>query len=155
MAGDHCYFICPALLDHVQSRLGNILDCPGVNAVMLADSNGTVIASEGDPPIHPSQLGLIAGSIDTAMATMMRASRSDEFLVRMPGNNLNLHFHQIDQHVFLCVVHRDARDEQCVRTKIHEILEDALRIADEEQTIDRRVDNVTYITQKLNQLLDE
>jgi hypothetical protein len=143
------------VLEKMGSRLPQIISDSRISAVLFIDCTGAVLASAGEVPLHPDQLGAIGAGICSAMHTMLKVARSEEFILRIPANNLNIQFHYVDKSLFLCGLYKQARDERTVRARLLEAIADVRKALAEEQTIDRRQDNVSYIEAKLNELFRE
>ncbi len=148
-------YVDPAVLERVESKLATVLQGTHASAILLVDRSGLVLASAGDPPMHPDEMGAVAAGTFQAMSSMIRASRAEEFIVRIPDNNANLQFFDVDKRVFLLAFYSDSRDEQLVRDGMRMLANEARNSLTEEQTADRRIDNVGFIEEKLNQIFQK
>ena len=148
-------YVDPAILERVENKLGLILAETRASAILLIDRSGLVLASAGDPPLHPDELGAVAAGTIQSMSTMIRASHAAEFIVRIPENNSNLQFCDVDKRLFLMAYYADEDAEEEVRLALRELANAARNSLTEEQTTDRRIDNVSFIEQKLNQIFEK
>ena len=145
-------FIDPALLEKIERGLWGVVQQTRATAALLIDRSGLVLAFVGDPPLHPSQMGAVAAGIFSAMNIIIKASRSGEFVVRVPETGANLHFQHVDKGAFLCTFYADPKEEARVREVVGKLATEARQALTQEQTTEHRVDNVNYITEKLNEL---
>jgi hypothetical protein len=155
MARTSIIYVDPAVLERVESKLAVVLAQTHASAILLIDRSGLVLANAGDPPMHPDELGAVAAGTFQSMSSMIRASRAEEFIVRIPDNNANLQFCDVDKRVFLMAFYSDSRYEQAVREGLSDLANAARNSLTEEQTADRRMDNVSFIEQKLSQIFDK
>ena len=57
-------YVDPAVIERVEGKLGLVLTRSRASAIMLIDRSGLVLASAGDLPMHPDELGAIAAGRD-------------------------------------------------------------------------------------------
>ena len=152
MGGESSSHVSEAVLDKIRQRLPVILAEGRGWSIALADCSGKAVIWAGEPPLHPDQMAVIISEAYMAINTILRAVRSDEFLVRIGSGSLNLQFHHLDMDLFFCVFYRDVNDEAEVAAALRSLVHDARCAISEEMTIDRRVENLSYIDEKLNQM---
>jgi hypothetical protein len=148
-------YIDSAVLERVESKLGAVLHGTGATAILLIDRSGLVLASQGDMPLNPDDMGAVAAGTFSAMRTIIRASRDEEFIVRIPGNSLNLQFREVDHRVFLLAFYSDSGAEESVRSGLAELAEDACNSLTQDRTEDRRMDNLSFIGERLSDILEK
>lgn len=148
-------YVDPAVIERVEGKLGLVLTRSRASAIMLIDRSGLVLASAGDLPMHPDELGAIAAGTFQSMSVMIRASRAGEFIIRIPDNRSQMQFCDVDNRVFLLAFYGDPAAEEDIREGLRELAATARNSLTEEQTADRRIDNVSFIEQKLNQLFEK
>jgi hypothetical protein len=95
-------FVDRNILEQVEKRFEAVLRDAQVSSLLLIDRTGAVIACSGDLPLPPDQMGATTATIFLAMSALIRAARTQEFIVHMPSNNMNLQFHEVDSRLFLC-----------------------------------------------------
>lgn len=155
MARTSIVYIDSTVLERVENRLDTVVRATGATAILLIDRSGLVLASLGDLPLAPDDMGAVAAGTFAAMRTMIRASRNEEFIVRIPGNNLHLQFKEVDQRVFLLAFYGDADTEAAVRQGLAELAEDARNSLTQDRTEDRRMDHLNFIEERLSDILDK
>ena len=155
MTRSNITYVDPRVLQKVESTLQGVLDGSHASGILLIDSSGAVLASRGELPMHPDQIGAVAAGMFGAMKTMIKATRADEFIVRMPQNGMNLQFHHVDKTVFLCAFYADPADESSVRAGMTELAAKARNTLTEDQTAGRRMGSVSFIEEKLNEIFGQ
>lgn len=148
-------YVDPEVLEKVESRIQEILRQTRALAILLIDRSGLVLAAAGDPPLHPNQMGAVAAGVFSAMSTMIKASRAEEFTVYLRENHANFQFQHVDTGVFLCAFYADARDEELVRAGMKELSQYARNSITAEQTSEGRMDSELFIEEKLNELFSQ
>lgn len=136
-------------------ELSNFLKDGRCFSVLAADTAGRALAIAGEPPVHPNQIAGIVSAVFTGMSAITKASRGDEFLVRLSSNSLNIQFWQMDTRAFVCAFYRERRNERPVRENVKALVERVRARLGEEQTIDRRDDNAHFIEKKLSSFLHD
>jgi hypothetical protein len=148
-------FVNPEILDRVEKSLTATLQDTRATSILLVDQCGLVVTSVGEHLLHPDQMGAMAASIYQAMSVMIKASRAEEFSVRLPRNDVFLEFRNVDKRLFLCAFYTDQRDEKNIRKALGRLALESRHALSEEETLDRRIESVSYIEEKLNELFDQ
>ena len=148
-------FVEPELLDRIEKQMERIMRETRCAAVMLIDRSGLVIAATGQIPMHPDQMGAMAASVYMAMGAMIKASRTDEFVVHLPASKTRFLFRYVDQRLFLCGFFGDTASETLVRAGIEELANGARNALSEKSTSSRKMEAVDFIEEKLNELFDK
>jgi len=153
MPSRNIVYVDPGVLARVDERISSVLKSTNSSAILLIERSGVVLASKGDPPIHPDQMGAVAAGVYAAMNTMMRATRSEEMLMQLPDKDALLLFQYVDAGVFLCAFFHNPEDTNKVRVGLRALASEARCAVTEEQTQEMRdAGSVEYIEEKLNEL---
>lgn len=145
-------FVDPAILSKVEANISRVLLETRCTAILLINRAGVVLAFAGEPPLHPNQIGAVGAGVYSSMSIIIRAARVESFSVRVPDNGSNLTFQTVDSGVFLCAFYSDAADQDKIQKELKQLARDARGALTIEQTADGRMENVSFITKKLNEL---
>lgn len=148
-------YIDPTVLERVEARISETLETSRAGAVLLVDKSGIVLASAGEPPLHPEQFAAMAAGVYSAMNVMIKASRTEDFVVHLPQNNAHFQFQYVDLGLFLCGFYTDADDEEAVRSGLRQLAVDARQSIAGDQGESGKPDNVNFIEEKLNELFGD
>lgn len=148
-------YIDEKVLRQVEERIRAVLHDTHALAVLLIDRSGVVLSCAGDPPLHPEQLGALASGIFSAMSIMIKASRTDDFVVHIPGNQAHFQFQSVDDTVFLCAFYSDEHEDSRIRDQLKELARHATGSLSSEQSTGERLKSVSFIEEKLNELFDD
>ena len=145
-------FIDQQVLDLVESRIMRVLAETHATAILLIDQSGVVVAQAGTPPLHPDQMGAVASGVFSAMSAMIKASRAEHFVVRIPMNNANFQFHNVDGRLFLCAFYGSGQDEAAVEKGLTTLATEARNSLTDKKSGEWQADNISFIQDKLNEL---
>jgi predicted regulator of Ras-like GTPase activity (Roadblock/LC7/MglB family) len=146
-------FVNQALLDTVDEALPGLMSGNGVSAVLLLERSGTILTHAGEPPLHPDHMAAVASGLFSAMKTLIKATRSEEFLVRIPSNGTVLQFNQVDSSVILLGYYADGPGGEKATTALRGLAERARELLSSDQTQDKRLEAGDFILDKLNEIL--
>jgi hypothetical protein len=145
-------YIDPRILEAVEKRLRVVMNGSGMTCVLLVDRSGAVLTNAGDPWLHPDEMGAIAAGVFSAMRRLIKASRTDEFIVKIPNNNAFIQFYSLDNRLFLCAFYNEEKAEDTVLKELEQLASDARNAITMSETSDWHVDNFDFISDKLNEL---
>lgn len=151
---DNLVYVNSDVLARVEARLGDVLHASGATALLLIERSGAVLATAGDPPLHPDEMGALAAGIYGAMKALVKATRAEDFVVRLPQTNMGLQFRQVDGRLFLCAFYTADFDEQAVREGMADLAAEAVETL-KDQTSSRRSDLGAFIEGKLNEIFGD
>ncbi len=143
------------VLARVEARLSEVLQASGATSLLLVERSGAVLATAGDPPLHPDEMGALAASIHGAMKALVKATRAEDFVVRLPEANMGLQFRHVDDRMFLCAFYTAGYDEESVREGLAALAADALEVLKGETSAGRRADLGAFIEEKLNEIFGD
>ncbi len=141
-----------AVVDVVGAALPAIMSGNGVSAVLLIERSGMILTHAGEPPLHPDHMATVAASIFSAMKTLIKATRSEEFLVTVPNNGTILQFNQVDSTIILVGYYQNGPMKEQAAATLRDLAERARDLLTTDQTQDRRLHTGDFIIDKLNEL---
>lgn len=154
MSPGNVTYVNPQILERVENQLQEVLKDTGAMAILLIERSGVVLATAGEPPLHPDQMGGVAAGVFGAMKTIMKASRAQDFVINVPVNGTCLEFHHIDNLVFLCAFYADSLPRERIRDGLTRLAHHALNSLVSEEAGDHKIGSTSFIEEKLNEMLD-
>lgn len=155
MASANITYVDPIVLERLEEQLALAQSTTCASAILLIEASGVVLACVGEPPLHPDQMGAVAAGISSAMGAMIRSSRIEDFIVRVPDISACLQFHHVDTRMFLCAFYSDSQSEPVMRTALKQLALHARNALSDDQTLDRPIDHISFIEEKLNELFQQ
>lgn len=148
-------YVNPEVLARVEARLHEVLVASGASSLLLIERSGAVLATSGDSPLHPDEMGALAAGIFGAMKSLVKATRAEDFSVRVPQVNMTLLFRQVDPRMFICAFYTASYDETQAREGLSSLASEALDTLREESSPGHRADLGAFIEEKLNEIFGD
>ncbi len=152
---DNIVYVNPDVIMRVEARLNEVLQASGASALLLLERSGAVLATAGDAPLHPDEMGALTAGIYGAMKALVKATRAEDISVRLPQVNMGLQFRQVDPRLFLCAFYTTTYDENAVREGLADLAAEALETLKDDTSTGRRSDLGTFIEDKLNEIFGD
>lgn len=153
MSNHNLVFVNQALLDTVDAALPELMNTNGLHAVLLIERSGMILTHAGEPPLHPDHMAAVASGLFSAMKTLIKTTRSEEFLVEIPSNGTVLQFNQVDASVLLLGYYFQGPSRHQASAALRALAERTRDLLSFDQTQDKRVEAGDFILDKLNEIL--
>jgi hypothetical protein len=147
------YYVDERALGEIESRLAALV-CEGiVSSIALIDWSGAVLASAGDLPLPPDQMGATAAGIFSAVCAVAPLRSRHEFVVQILTNQTSFRFVEINERLFLWAFSMSARGEKDFDMKLRELAERARDLIGEKGGRKPSSRTLEGINEKLTELL--